>query len=146
MSGAVVAQLTIIAIGVLAFAILMRRRGRVLPRRSGSAFEAALAAISESTPLDDEFASIRRAVDGARFSAFDVHYTLRPLLRELAVSRLRVRRGIELDAQPGPASEALGSEAFAFLGEGHPPPPSNYRRPAMSLQAIERIVAALESI
>jgi hypothetical protein len=145
MSSAIIAQLAIIAVGVLALATLMRRLGRLVPRRSASPFAAALAPGKEPMPVLDEFASIQRIVDGARFSAFDVHYGLRPLLRELAASRLRVRRGIELDAEPGPASEVLGAEAFALLREGHPAP-SNYRRPGMSLHAIERIVKVLESI
>jgi len=145
MSGATLAQVAVIVVGVVALGVLMRRLGRLVPRRSRSPFEAALASDNEPMPVVDEFASIRRTVDGARFSAFDVHYTLRPLLRDLAASRLRARHGLELDAQPGPASEVLGSEAFAFLREGRPAP-SNYRRPEMSLQAIERIVKALESI
>jgi hypothetical protein len=145
MSIAIITQLAIIAVGVMALAILLRRLGRRVHRRSGSPFEAALAQGNESMPVFDEFESIRRSVDGARYSAFDVHFMLRPLLRELAASRLRVRRGLELDAQPGAASEVLGSEAFAFLREGRPAP-LNYRRPAMSLHEIERIVKVLESI
>jgi hypothetical protein len=145
MNSAVVAQLAIIAVALVALAILMRRLGRLVPRRSASRFEAALAPAKERMPVFDEFASIQRIVDGARFSSFDLHYGLRPLLRELAATRLRVRRGIELDAEPGPASELLGAEAFALLREGRPPP-SNYRRPGMRLQAIERIVKVLESI
>jgi hypothetical protein len=145
MNSAVVAHLAIIAVALMALAILMRRLGRLVPRRSASPFEAALAPGKERMPVFDEFASIQRIVDGARFSAFDVHYGLRPLLRELAATRLRVRRGIGLDAEPGPASELLGAEAFALLREGRPPP-SNYRRPGMSLQAIEHIVKVLESI
>jgi hypothetical protein len=145
MSIAIITQLAIIAVGLMALAMLLLRLGRRVGRRSGSPFEAALVPGKESMPVFDEFESIRRTVDGARYSAFDVHFMLRPLLRELATSRLRVRRGIELDAQPESASEVLGSEAFALLREGRPAP-LNYRRPAMSLQEIERIVKVLESI
>jgi hypothetical protein len=144
-NSAILARLAEIAVGIVALGILLGRLGRRLPRGHGSPFEAALARGNEPAPEVGEFTSIRRTVDGARFSAFDAHFTLRPLLRELAASRLWVRRGIQLDAQPGLASEVLGSEAFAFLRQGRPAPP-NYRRPVMSLQAIERIVKAVESI
>jgi hypothetical protein len=144
-SGAIVARLAEIGTGLLALGLLLRQVGRRLPRRRGSPFEAALAPSGEPPPDADEFASIRRSVEGARFSSFDAHFTLRPLLRELAAARLWARRGIRLDAQPELAAEVLGSEAFAFLRERRPPP-SNYRRPVMSLPAIERIVSALESI
>jgi hypothetical protein len=145
MSIAIIAQVAMIAVGVMALAMLLRRLGRRVGRPSSSPFEAALAPGKESMPVFDEFESIRRTVDGARYSAFDVHFMLRPLLRELAASRLRARRAIELDAQPESASEVLGPEAYALLREGRPAP-MNYRRPVMSLREIERIVKVLESI
>jgi hypothetical protein len=144
MSGALLAQLAIVAAGALVLAVILRRVASPLSP-GGSAFEAALAhRVDPESPID-EFETIRRAFDGARFSAFDVHYRLRPLLRDLAASRLRVRRGIELDQQPGPAAEVLGAEAFALLREGRPAP-GDYRRPVMSMQALERIVQAMEGI
>jgi len=145
MSSALLVRLAEIAVGVVVLGILLRRFGRLLPRRDRSPFEAALARANQPAPELDEFKSIRRAVDGARFSGFDAHFTLRPLLRELAAQRLWVRRGIMLDAQPELASAALGSEAFAFVREGRPAPRS-YRRPVISVEAIDRIVKALESI
>jgi hypothetical protein len=145
MSTAVITQLAIMAVGVTALVILLRRLGRRVRPPSGSPFEAALAPRKASMPELDEFESIRRTVDAARYAALDVHFMLRPLLRDLAAPRLRARRGLDLDAQPELASGVLGSEAFAFLREGRPAR-ANYRRPAMSLRQIERIVKALESI
>jgi hypothetical protein len=142
---ATLTRLVEVAAGLVALVVLLRRVARRLPRQRNSPFEAAVRRPGDLTPEVEEFDSIRRTVDGARFSAFDAHFTLRPLLRELAASRLWVRRGIKLDAQPEAASDLLGSEAFAFLRERRPPP-SNYRRPVMSVPAIERIVKTLESI
>jgi hypothetical protein len=145
MNTALLVRLAEIAVGVVVLGILLRRFGRLLPRQNGSPFEAAMERTNQPAPELDEFKSIRRAVDGARFSGFDAHFTLRPLLRELAAQRLWLRRGIRLDAQPELASAALGVEAFAFVREGRPAP-RNYRRPVISLEAVERIVKALESI
>ncbi|HKV32376.1 MAG TPA: hypothetical protein VJT14_15335 [Candidatus Dormibacteraeota bacterium] len=145
MSIAIITQLAIIAVGVTALAILLHRFGRRVRPPSGSPFEAALAPRKESMPVLDEFESIRRTVDAARYAALDVHFMLRPLLRELAASRLRARRGFDLDARPELASAVLGAEVLAFLRQGRPAR-LNYRRPAMSLREIERIVKGLESI
>jgi hypothetical protein len=142
---ATLTRLIEVAVGLVALVVLLRYVAGRLPRQRTSPFEAAVRRRGDLTPEVEEFDSIRRTVDGARFSAFDAHFTLRPLLRELAASRLWVRRGIKLDAQPEAASDLLGSEAFAFLRERRPPP-SNYRRPVMSVPAIERIVKTLESI
>jgi hypothetical protein len=138
-------RLVAVAVGLVALIILLRQVAGRLPRQRNSPFEAAVRGPADLTPELQEFDSIRRTVDGARFSAFDAHFTLRPLLRDLAASRLWVRRGIKLDAEPEAASDLLGSEAFAFLRERRPPP-SNYRRPVMSVPAIDRIVKTLESI
>jgi hypothetical protein len=138
-------RLVAVAVGLVALIILLRQVAGRLPRQRNSPFEAAVRRSADLKPEVEEFDSIRRTVDGARFSAFDAHFTLRPLLRDLAASRLWVRRGIKLDAQPEAASDLLGSEAFAFLRERRPPP-SNYRRPVMSVPAIDRIVKTLESI
>jgi hypothetical protein len=142
---ATLTRLVEVAVGLIALVVLLRQVAGRLPRQRDSPFEAAVRRRRDLTPEVEEFDSIRRTVDGARFSAFDAHFTLRPLLRDLAASRLWVRRGIKLDAQPEAASDLLGSEAFAFLRERRPPP-SNYRRPVMSVPAIDRIVKTLESI
>src|ERR1700674_984289 len=113
MSIAVITQLAIIAVGVTALAILLRRLGRRVRPGSGSPFEAALAPRKESLPELDEFESIRRTVDAARYAALDVHFMLRPLLRELAASRLRARRGMEPEPQPELAFQGPGTETFA---------------------------------
>jgi hypothetical protein len=46
---------------------------------------------------------------------FDLHYRLRPLLRQLAADRLYARHGIELDRDPGRAGALLGDELAALV-------------------------------
>lgn len=145
MIGAIVLQLAIVAVGAVALAVILRRlRGR-LPRRGLSQFELAIGDRREPEPEIYELRSIQRAFDGARLSSFDVHAGLRPLLHNVAASRLWERRGIELDRQPGPASRVLGPETLAVLREGRPAGRA-YRGPGLTLAALERIVRSLESI
>ncbi|HYM50408.1 MAG TPA: hypothetical protein VET65_07510 [Candidatus Limnocylindrales bacterium] len=145
MSGAILAQLAIVAAGAAGLLVILRRARRRLPGSIPSAFDAALTLAPQPAAAADEFESFRRALEGARHSAYDVHYRLRPLLRDLASSRLRQRRGIELDAEPDLAATVLGEEAFALLRERRPAPRS-FRRPAMTQEALERVVRGLESI
>ena len=48
---------------------------------------------------------------------FDLHYRLRPLLRQLAADRLYARHGIELDRNPERAQLLLGDELAALLDQ-----------------------------
>jgi hypothetical protein len=46
---------------------------------------------------------------------FDLHYRLRPLLRQLAADRLYARHGIDLDRDPERAQPLLGDELAALV-------------------------------
>jgi hypothetical protein len=57
---------------------------------------------------------IDRVLVLAAASGFDVHYRVRPLLRQLAVDRL-ARRGVDLDRQPDTARALLGDELWGLV-------------------------------
>jgi hypothetical protein len=48
-------------------------------------------------------------------NAFDLHFRLRPLLRDLARERLHARHGIELDRDPEQARPLLGAELWEIV-------------------------------
>jgi hypothetical protein len=86
-----------------------------------------------------------RAVLLSASSAFDVHYRLRPILREIAAQRLASRRGLSLD-NDGEAARALaGEEAWELIRPDREPP---HLRHAAGLPAaqLSEVVAALERI
>jgi hypothetical protein len=64
---------------------------------------------------------------------FDLHYRLRPLLRQLAADRLYARHGIELDGDPDRAQELLGDELAALVS----PDRKLGRRTATGIDAAE---------
>ncbi len=68
-----------------------------------------------------------------RESAYDVHYRLRPIFREIAASRL-ARSAVELDAESGRAEQLLGPDAWAFV----PTPMPQALRPLRSRRAARR--------
>lgn len=78
-------------------------------------------------------------------TAFDLHYRLRPILREIAGQRLADNRGLRL-ADGGPRVErALGEELWEVVRPDRPGPESRFG-PGLPSQALRRAVERLESI
>ena len=95
-----------------------------------------------------ESLELRRAVRTVEFSvrsAGDVHSRLRPALREVAVSRLASRRGIDLRDQPEAARGALGDDLWEFLRDDHLPPDDSFA-PGIPLDQLDAMVATLEAL
>jgi hypothetical protein len=78
-------------------------------------------------------------------SAMQTHHRLRPVLREIAMDRLRVRRRIDLDGDPARARAALGDEAWGLVRPDRSTPIDRVS-PGISLDVIARVVERLESI
>lgn len=97
------------------------------------------------TDQPTELRRIEAALAVSPASAMQAHHRLRPVLREIAADRLRVRRRIDLDDDPVRAREALGDEAWALLRPDRPPPKDRVS-PGPSMDRIERVVDRLESI
>ncbi len=75
-------------------------------------------------------------------SSYDLHYRLRPTLRETAAGLLAVRRGITLDREPERARAALGEETWQLVRRDREPPED---RVARGLDAV-RLRAVVESL
>jgi hypothetical protein len=78
-------------------------------------------------------------------TAFEVHYRLRPILREIAAYRLSSRRGIALDDEVDAARDALGPEAWELVRPDRPAPPDRLGR-GRPLAELRAAVDALERI
>jgi hypothetical protein len=75
---------------------------------------------------------------------FDLHFRLRPLIREIAESRLQ-RRGVQLDSGSPRVRELLGDELSELTAADREP--SAYREaPGMPLEDLERTVDRLERL
>jgi hypothetical protein len=68
----------------------------------------------QALPID-ELARIDRLVVLGGANAFDLHYRLRPLLRDLAADRLSAGHGVSLDGQPERAQRLLGEELWELV-------------------------------
>jgi hypothetical protein len=79
-----------------------------------SAFEREPEKPEEPQPIAELDRIDRLVVLGAA-NEFDLHYRLRPLLREIAAQRLYGLRGVDLDRDPERAKPLLGDELWAVV-------------------------------
>lgn len=77
-------------------------------------------------------------------TAFDLHYRLRPVLREIAANRLE-RHGLQLDAGGSRVREALGNDLWEIVRPDREPPGDRHA-PGPGLARMRRIVEQLEAV
>jgi hypothetical protein len=115
------------------------------PEPVPSAFDAALRRRGRETARLPELARLEREVTLATASAFDLHYRLRPILREIAGGLLFTRRGIDLDQQADRARAVLGEEAWRLVQPDRPPPGDRHG-PGLPPAELARVIERLEAI
>lgn len=110
-----------------------------------SAFDAALERRHDPPERLADLARLEREAALAQSSAFDLHYRLRPVLREIAGGLLAVRRGVSLDRRPERARELLGAETWELVRPDREPP-LDRTAPGIDTPALRRIVDSLEAL
>jgi hypothetical protein len=110
-----------------------------------SLFDAAFVRPQSRTPEFGDLARLGREVSMATGSAYDLHFRLRPTVRELAAGLLRFHRGVELDRQPERAQALLGDETWELVRADRPIP-GERRGPGITQAALDRMVTALERL
>jgi hypothetical protein len=88
--------------------------------------------------------SVADALDLAEVSSFDLHNTLRPIVREIAAARL-ARHGVSLDRQPERAREVLGAQAWDLVRPDREAPARGSGR-GCSRDDLRAIVDSLEAV
>jgi hypothetical protein len=76
--------------------------------------------------------------------AFDLHYRLRPVLREIASARLE-QRGLVLDSGSSAVQDALGDELWELTAPDREPP-HNRLAPGAGLEKLDRTITRLERL
>ena len=102
------------------------------------------------TPVRDEerlteLARLEREVTLGVVERYDLHFRLRPTLRETPDGLLAVRRGIDLDRQPERARAALGDETWQLVRPDLEPPADRLAR-GIDPEALRRVIEALEAV
>jgi regulator of extracellular matrix RemA (YlzA/DUF370 family) len=86
-----------------------------------------------------------RAVLLSASTAFDVHYRLRPILREIAAQRLATRRGLSLDGDTHASRAVVGEKTWELVRPDREPPHLRFA-PGITAPQLREVVAVLERI
>ena len=130
--------------GMAVFAAVLAAR-RAYPLSGRSAIAEALESEPRKAVPPPDLDRTERVLSMSTNAAFDVHFRLRPILREIAEQRLADRRGLRLDSGDQRVREALGDELWEIVrpereqpskrfGEGIPP------------DRMERVIERLETL
>jgi len=92
-----------------------------------------------------ELERLERDVHLSLSTSFYLHYRLRPMLREIASTRLLMRHGIELDGRPDAARALLGEPTWSWL-QPDVEAPSDRWAPGPPLAELRVVVDTLERI
>jgi hypothetical protein len=124
--------------------VLAAELRHVAPTAHGSLVEEALEPDpAEERPIAD-LLRLERELSMASARQFDLHYRLRPILRDVAAARLE-RRGLDLDSGRPVVQELLGDELFELTAPDREPP-NNRLAPGPGVDGLDRTITRLERL
>ena len=129
--------------GVVLLAVMSWLR-KVVPAEGESALEEALFEKSPEPPRIAELDRLEREVYMGAARSFDLHYRLRPVVREIAAGRLD-RHGLRLDSGSDAVRELVGEELWELIGPDRAPP-SNRQAAGPGVERVRRTVERLETL
>jgi hypothetical protein len=134
----------ILALGVMALLAVMSWVRELAPLEGRSALEEALGREPPQAPGIPELDRLEREVYVGAARNFDLHYRLRPVLREIAAVRLE-KRGLQLDSGGEQARELLGEELWDLTRPDREPPIDRHG-PGPGLERVGESIERLEAI
>jgi hypothetical protein len=114
-------------------------------REKDSAFDDARTPRREAAEPLPELARVEREVTLGAATAFDLHFRLRPRIREVAASRLADRRGIDLERRPDAARDALDDAVWELVRPDREPPRDRHG-PGLGLPGLRAVLEGLDRI
>jgi hypothetical protein len=124
----------------LAMVSLLRQ---IAPRERGSRLAAALEPQVLELPRIPELDRLERELYMSASLDFDLHYRLRPVVREIALARLE-RRGLRLDSGSAAVRELLG-DLWELVSPDREPP-GDRQAPGPGLAKLRQTVESLERL
>jgi hypothetical protein len=134
----------VLFLGALGLVALTKATSKTFEPAAASRVQVAQARSRRAESRPAELVRVERELEMATQSAFDTYFRLRPILRELAATRLALS-AVELDAPGGRAESLLGPEAWALV-RADAVRPSDHYAPGVPLALVERAVDAVESL
>ena len=139
------ADVYVLVLGALALGLLVETTRAAFPAERRSRYGRLRRAGDYAPPPLSELLQTERSVALATGTAFDVHYRLRPLLREVAEHRLATRLGIDLDSAPVAARDALGEQLWELVRADRPRPKHHFTA-GVPLAEVRAFLDTLERI
>ncbi len=136
-------KLYVLLLGGSVMHALVRITRTAVPSAGRSPFDAALRTRPREERRVAEVVKLEREVSLSLAQAYDLHYRLRPTLREIARARLSMRSGIDLDSPA--AAAVLGEDAWELLRPDREPPEER-GAPGISRGELSALVDRLEMI
>jgi hypothetical protein len=133
-----------LTLGALAVVCAVTWLRRALPPAGESSLQRALERARPARSQLPELARLERELYIGAAQAFDLHYRVRPVLREIALARL-AERGLRLDSGEEAVREALGDELWDLVRPDREPP-ADRQGGAIGFAGVERLVARLEGL
>lgn len=134
----------ILVLGGIGLLVLAAELRRLAPTAERSLVEEALEPEpAEERPIAD-LLRLERALSMASARQFDLHYRLRPILRDVAAARLE-HRGLDLDSGRPVVQELLGDELFELTAPDREPP-ANRLAPGPGVEGLDRTIGRLERL
>ena len=143
--GALELDVFILVAGAFAVLTAVIATRQAFPPAEGSALAEALEREEREPERPPELERTERLMTLASTTAFDLHFRLRPILREVAEQRLADRRGLRLDAGGPQVEQALGEELWEIVRPDRVAPHRRFE-PGAPPATLERAVERLESI
>jgi hypothetical protein len=135
----------VLTVGAMALLAAILATRRTFPLEEASALAAALEREKRAAVRPPDLERTERMLSMAATTAFDLHFRLRPVLREVAEQRLADRRSLRLDSGDPRVQEACGEELWEVVRPEREAPDHRFL-PGLDREALERVVARLESI
>lgn len=142
---ALVLDIYLLVAGALLLAALVGATVRAAASGPASAFELARASRPRTAGRPRELARLEDQVTLATKMAADVHFRVRPVLREIAAHRLATRHGVTLDRDREQARVLLGEEAWELVRPDREPPRDSLG-PGIAAERLRAVVDALERL
>ena len=135
----------VLLVGTLAVFTAVMITREAFPPSTGSALAEALEVEPAQPVRPPDLERTERLLTISAATAFDFHFRLRPILREVAEQRLADRRGLRLDTGGPEVEAALGDELWELVRPDREPPKERFA-PDVDRATLERAVARLEAI
>ena len=129
--------------GLLLFGLVRATRQAGEGEPTASPYERALRRRERAPARPGELAKLEREVALAAGSSFDLHFRLRPVLRDIAAHRLVTRRGLALDGDSPEVPALLGDELWEVVRPDREPPDDRFG-PGLPLARLRDAVERLE--